>query len=414
MAWARVCVLAMLATVWVGCDTGDPTQLLVVVETDFAVPGELASVHAQVGPDPECDGCSADFLLTGESPLAMPLSFAIAPRDGGGAIALRVEGRDGSGETLVVRTVQTRFEPGKVARVVVRLERACQARTCEIDGETCIAGDCAPDEIAPEILEGFDPGEELPDAGASDGSVGVDAGDGGTVDPPPDGGTVPRSCAGLDGRHRIDPDGVGGVDPFSTWCLDGWTLLLKVDATSTRMVFTNAEWTNPTPTRSGSEMPGEVEDALLESYWTLPVGELRVVMIDGATSREDVFPLVGEGLPVPLVSAVRDDVPVEIGGTLAQWTGLVGADAIEGGACSRVGIPAQAPDVDPAVRVRIGIVASTTADCSQASGWAGIGASVGEQSGCSTFSNTAGGGRLCGNPANRRAGFPRFTLVYGR
>ena len=40
----------MLAAVCVGCGEGDRTKLLVVVETDLAVPDVLASVHAEVDP----------------------------------------------------------------------------------------------------------------------------------------------------------------------------------------------------------------------------------------------------------------------------------------------------------------------------------------------------------------------------
>ncbi|AKF09711.1 hypothetical protein DB32_006860 [Sandaracinus amylolyticus] len=423
----------MLAAMCVGCgETSDPTRLLVVVTTDFEVPGELAAVHAQVGPEAGCDACSAEFALSGTERHEMPLSFVIAPRDGDASrpIALQLEGRDERGAAIVVRTVRTSFVAGSTARVVVHLERACEARTCTTAGLTCVAGDCRGDEVAPEIFDGYGPGDELRDAGVRDAGVRdagehdagggedaqvevVDAGDAGTVEPS-DGGTSPRSCEGLDGRQQIDPDGAGASPPFWTWCLDGWTLLLKVDGGSPRMAFTNDEWVTSTAAPFGTEMPGAVEDAMLPSYWSLPVRELRVVMREGATSRDQVFPLLGEGLPVTLVSAVRDDVPVEVGGTLAEWTSLVGTTAVQGEACTRVGIPAQAPDGDPRVRVRIGIVASSQSDCSQASGWAGIGASVAGQAGCSTFGNTAGGARLCGNPPNRREAFPRFALVYGR
>ncbi|MDQ3037751.1 MAG: hypothetical protein M3Y87_35485, partial [Myxococcota bacterium] len=173
--------IAMIA-VAAGCGSDERTQLVVVVETDMAVPAQLASVRAEIT---GCADCAHEFALDGAGAVSMPFSFGVAPQDGDASrtIELVVEGRGPAGAALVRRVVRTGFVAGRTVLLRVRLEADCIGMLACAAETTCIAGACRDDFVDPGTLPEIAPGAELVDAGPTpivDG--GIDAGEAGPRD----------------------------------------------------------------------------------------------------------------------------------------------------------------------------------------------------------------------------------------
>lgn len=178
------------------------TQLVVVVDTDYAVPEELAEIRARIEAPDGTEVSAASFALTGaDQPqptrFVVPLSFGVVPVDGDASRRLEVivSGMDPEGRRLVVRSARTGFIEGRTLRLPMFLLRSCESVECG-EGQTCDEGVCVPNEIDPMDLDPVDPGDEL------DGSIGaVDASD--------------RMDAGADGGSGLDAGadaGPGGSD----------------------------------------------------------------------------------------------------------------------------------------------------------------------------------------------------------
>lgn len=167
-----------------GCSTPS-TQLVVVVDTDYAVPTGLASISSQVLDAAGAAVSTHDFTLTDvASPadptrFALPLSFGVVPLDGDVSRRLTavVQGRSAAGVVLVERRAVTGFVTGQRLRLPMFLAQACAGVACPAD-QTCTELGCQSETIAPDTLISVLPGEELgrdasvADAGApTDGCV---------------------------------------------------------------------------------------------------------------------------------------------------------------------------------------------------------------------------------------------------
>lgn len=388
------------------------TRIVVVVETDLSVPGELQSVRAVVG-EGACEDmrCVRDFVT--DAPSSIPFSFTLEPRGATDArFTLTVTGRDARATDVVSRRVDSAFVPASTRLLVVRLERACRGIECT-GQTTCLSGACVSSVVDERMLPLVIPGTELRDAAQAD------AGDhdASTDDVGP---AVPVSCDALPGSApsgvtRIDPDGAGGVLPFDAWCDNagdggGWTLLAKVDPASDVLAFDAPAWTASSAAAFGAvdETPG---DALLMPYWTLPVGELRFV-VQGRTLVTTMTGFRGT------LRAAMDARPVFEGPASrpAPWETLVASDVRPAmPPCVRAGILPAIPEASGALRVRIGALASALADCAEPTMWFGIAPSLSTSAAnCDTTTDTtAGAERVCG-PAGRRSSYPQAFLVYGR
>lgn len=418
--------LAPLALSLLGCAQA-PTALVVVVDSDLTVPQPLALVQARVGGAGCTEGsCVHDFALSGAGAVTLPFSFTIVPAGGtGGAVQLDVVGRDAGGTDRVARHVETSFVAHHARLVRIVLERACLDSASCTTGETCLGGGCANAQVDPATLPDVEPGRELdggvvhPDGGASL----VDASD---VDVGPDAagdaGSLPRSCAALpsgsaSGAYTIDPDGPGGTAPFLDWCETsadggGWTLIARADPATTNLAYSVTRWTETSPTSAIGTADLSVSDALLSSYWTLPVHELRIVMADPATPaaiRSLVTALV-PATPTTLRAAMEPSAGVTLDATQSEWATLVGAAAPGTATCEENGVGVGLPSTTPEVRVRIGYVWADTVDCTRPGFWAGIGA---DGTSCRPVASSAGGGRLCGTGAVRQA-YRLAVWVFGR
>jgi hypothetical protein len=194
--------LAVLAT---ACDS-HPGRVLVVVDSDYAVPAELSEVRILAGPadDPD-DRTGQGFVLTRIAPppagtYRLPLSMVVVPRNGDSdrRVEIVVEGRAAaSGEVLIRSTrILNGFRRGDTIVLPIFLSEQCESMVCEA-GRTCVNGDCESIEVDPGTLRiAEDPGEELrslPDTGTppdADLDAGVDAMDSTVDTSPPDTGPL--------------------------------------------------------------------------------------------------------------------------------------------------------------------------------------------------------------------------------
>lgn len=151
---ARSSALLLLACA--AC-TEPATQLVVVVQSDYAVPTALASLQVDV----EVDGARASQTLT-LSAGALPLSFGVAPPEGGarGPATIVLRGRDAGGKTLSTHRATVAFVSGRSLRLPLFVAARCAAEVCGAT-ESCGAAGCASAAVDAATLDEVMPGAEL-------------------------------------------------------------------------------------------------------------------------------------------------------------------------------------------------------------------------------------------------------------
>jgi hypothetical protein len=201
------CAAAVLLSA--GC-TAEATQLIVLVDTDYEVPSEVARIYAMVSDAEENEISSQEFGLTDNpSPdmpalFGVPLSFGVVPMDGDPSrrVIVQVEARDVDGGTRVVRRARTGFLPNRTLLLPMFLSRSCEGVMCPAR-QTCVDGACRDDAIGPETLVEIRPGQELrldggprPDARVPDGApIDAPVSDApAPSDAPSSDGSLPLSC----------------------------------------------------------------------------------------------------------------------------------------------------------------------------------------------------------------------------
>ena len=221
MQWVLVvAVVAMSSATLLGCEAA-ATQLIVLVDTDFSVPGEMARIGTTVRNAAGAEVTAQSFALAGRdvepgpAQFVIPISFGIVPVGGDARrlVTVDVQGIDGADVPLVSRRAITGFIEGQTLLLPMYLTRACVAVVCPA-GQTCTERGCVNEIIPPSELPRIRPGDEihrfdggyprdtevLRDAG-NDG--GADAGRDAAVDAGPDAGTD----AGPDAGPRPDSGG---------------------------------------------------------------------------------------------------------------------------------------------------------------------------------------------------------------
>jgi len=151
-----VLLLAAIA----GCEVS-PTQLLVVVNTDLAVPAEVDEVRIRVrgpGSDPPREDRSVSLT---DAPGRLPASFGVAPRDGDPDRRVTVAA-DAllDGAVVVTTSAATAFVEQKTLRLDLFLARGCRNVTCP-EGQTCRDEGCESVDVDPDDLPTYEPGEDL-------------------------------------------------------------------------------------------------------------------------------------------------------------------------------------------------------------------------------------------------------------
>lgn len=168
--------LAILTAALAAACSAPPTQILIEVDSDLAVPGELDSIVVTfTAPDGSPTREATATLGAGQPPL--PRTAAMAHEGGPlGPYRVVVSGRLGA-TTVVERAGALTFEDQAIRVWRVRLTRSCASMDC--GAQTCEAGACRAVEVAASELLPY-PAGPPPDAGAFDAGP-ADAG-------PPDAG----------------------------------------------------------------------------------------------------------------------------------------------------------------------------------------------------------------------------------
>lgn len=147
-------LLALLPAVLVAA-CAQATEIVLVVDTDLGVPGELTRVEIDVLNDRTAPvRTGVDFTMPGAS--ALPLVLGITARRPDAPVVVSVRGYLETGEILT-RDARTSIVPGSSRVLRVMLARRCLGHECPLD-ETCDETGCRPIEI---------PGGELPGWGGS-------------------------------------------------------------------------------------------------------------------------------------------------------------------------------------------------------------------------------------------------------
>ncbi len=150
--WALLlaCVVGSTAS----CREVPATQLLVLIDSDLLVPGELNNIHVQMY-DPSSQNVYDDrsFRLSANprpASYALPISFGLVPVDGDASRRVRViVTADTVGTNRhIERSALVGFVPDRKLLLTMFLERACLgvSETCA-PNETCIEGTCRNDQL---------------------------------------------------------------------------------------------------------------------------------------------------------------------------------------------------------------------------------------------------------------------------
>lgn len=194
---------------------GEPTQLVVLVDSDMNVPSELATVNVVVSDASGREVTSRPFALAevssaGSAQYALPLSFGVVPQ--GGDVSRRVDvvvsGLGPDDTTLVSRRARTGFVEGQTSLLRMFLARSCRGVVCG-GNQTCTETGCVSYDVPPMSLPSIEPGQELdggrrdsgipPNDGGRDGDAGGDDGGG-------DGGRPPLRFTETVGSATCDGD----------------------------------------------------------------------------------------------------------------------------------------------------------------------------------------------------------------
>lgn len=197
----------------------DPTQIVVVVDSDLAVPAELVAVRAVVRWTGEEAVADERFGLLGgqltDARHSLPLSFGIGPGAAlDGEVSIEIHAlRPGDGAHFVRRAV-TRFRPNQTLLLPMFLARECRSVSCGAT-ETCTELGCRAEFVDPGTLQVVPPGLELEIPIRADAGVPRDAGLDPDASEPLDGTVVERD-AGPRPDAEVSPDALpppdGGPD----------------------------------------------------------------------------------------------------------------------------------------------------------------------------------------------------------
>jgi hypothetical protein len=195
MASLRTTTLALLfgvlALATVGC-TGDLTEIVVVVDSDMAVPAELTSVTIHVDGLSDVKDVVTTFTNLDTSP-TLPIWLGLV-NDGDrvGPITVRVTGTGG----VTAERSEVYFQHGKTLMLRIDLSRACKtnpsacARACKVADSDCLTPwtgppmmDAAGLDASDNDASGADAGDDATIGDAADDAAGDAMVDAGPIDP---------------------------------------------------------------------------------------------------------------------------------------------------------------------------------------------------------------------------------------
>jgi len=140
----RVCarVALLLAPLAAGACGVEPTEVLVVVDGDLGVPGDIDGCDVTItGPDGQSGTVS---YALGDDVAALPFRIGLLPKKHDDE-AFTVEVAAFAGDAAVVaQAASTAFTPHETRVLLLRLDRACAGVTCDDPATTCADGACVP------------------------------------------------------------------------------------------------------------------------------------------------------------------------------------------------------------------------------------------------------------------------------
>ncbi|MEC7523219.1 MAG: hypothetical protein VYE22_25290 [Myxococcota bacterium] len=174
--------IALLLLAAAGC-AAEPTQLVVVVDSDLAVPDDVVAISVETVDPTGVTLSDVRFALAapGEgSPPArfeLPLSFGVVPIDDDASRRVTVVARapGPSDEVLVEQRFRAGFVAGQRLLLPMFLLDRCVDRSCGAD-ETCAPPGCVSQDVPPDDLRPARPGAELD--GGTDPGCGAEDSDG--------------------------------------------------------------------------------------------------------------------------------------------------------------------------------------------------------------------------------------------
>ena len=158
----------LLACLTVAACKQPATEIVVVVDSDFAIPADASEIRAQIK-----DGGnvlaehSFSLVARGTSPSAgqhaLPFSFAVLPweDDPSRKVAIELGAiAQGQVEPRLVRRAVTSFIDGSSLALPMFLAQRCEGMVCE-PGQTCGLEGCVAEDVEPALLSHLSPGREL-------------------------------------------------------------------------------------------------------------------------------------------------------------------------------------------------------------------------------------------------------------
>lgn len=143
---------AILLALAFGCG-GDLTELVVVIESDLAIPSELQRIDLVVtGPDGSTVvDQTLDFTLPG-APMP-PLTLGLVQEGEAGPVVAEAIGMTATGG-VISRSMSTSFVDGEIRTLSLPLQSSCIDVPCGA-GMTCNAGTCESHEVPGDSLPSF-------------------------------------------------------------------------------------------------------------------------------------------------------------------------------------------------------------------------------------------------------------------
>lgn len=129
-AWVGAALL--VAAGLSGC-AEDPTEVVVVVESDFRVPGDADTVEFRLGDDAVMEEMPRASVNLAETPF--PLTWVITSDGASDSVAVVVTALRGD-ELTLSHTAMVEFSAERTVKKAIKLARVCIAIPCS-PGETC-------------------------------------------------------------------------------------------------------------------------------------------------------------------------------------------------------------------------------------------------------------------------------------